>query len=127
MKKAQRILLVDDSSDSLVALSRLLKRRGYEVTPVTSAEEALKAMDRSLFSLLITDWRLPGMDGLTLAQRAQARCPRIKVLTLTAYEDSYNRARLHQTVPVDAHLTKPVDPPLLLTLVTNLLSNHRRH
>lgn len=127
MSDVRKILLVDDSPDSLVALSRLLMRRGYDVTPVTSAEDALKALDHSLFNLLITDWRLPGMDGLTLAQRAQAKCPHIKVLTLTAYEDFYNKARLHQTTSVDAHLTKPVDPPLLLTLVTDLLSNHRQH
>ncbi|MCS6861708.1 MAG: response regulator [Abditibacteriales bacterium] len=127
MSETQRILLVDDSLDGLVALARLLKRHGYEVTPVTSAEEALKALDQSLFNLLITDWRLPGMDGLTLAQRAQAKCPHLKVLTLTAYEDFYNKARLRRMTSVDAHLTKPVDPRLLLALLTDLLSHHRPH
>jgi two-component system response regulator HydG len=127
MNDTQRILLVDDSPDSLVVLSRLLKRHGYEVTPVPSAEDALKALEQSPFNLLITDWRLPDMDGLTLAQRAQAKCPHLKVLTLTAYEDFYNKARLHQSASVNAHLTKPVDPLLLLTLVTDLLGNHRQH
>jgi CheY-like chemotaxis protein len=121
MKTGQKILIVDDSPDSLTALSRLLRRRGYDVTSVASAEDALRAMEKLSFHLLITDWRLPGIDGLSLAQQAHAKDPHIKVLTLTAYEDSYDKARLGCADNVDAHLTKPFDPPQLLALVTDLL------
>jgi CheY-like chemotaxis protein len=125
MGKARKILLVDDAPDALVALERLLKRRGYEVVSVTNAEDALKVLEQHLIHLLITDWRLPGIDGLTLAQHAQATSPQIKVLMLTAYEDAYEKARSHHPAPVDAYLTKPFDPLQLLKLVTNLLESCR--
>ncbi len=121
MGNARKILLVDDAPDALVALERLLKRRGYEVTSVTNAEDALKVLEQNVVHLLITDWRLPGVDGLTLVQQAQSKNPQIKVLMITAYEDAYEKARSNHPATVDACLTKPFDPPQLLKLVTNLL------
>jgi CheY-like chemotaxis protein len=123
MGNARKILLVDDAPDALVALGRLLKRRGYEVTSVTTAEDALKVLGQNLIHLLITDWRLPGIDGLSLAHQAQTQNPQIKVLILTAYEDAYDKACACHAAKVDAHLTKPFDPPQLLDLVTNLLNS----
>ncbi|MCS6862356.1 MAG: response regulator [Abditibacteriales bacterium] len=125
MGKAHKILLVDDALDALVALERLLKRRGYEVTSVTTAEDALKVLAQHPVHLLITDWRLPGIDGLTLALQAQTYNPQIKVLILTAYEDAYDKARAGHAAKVDAYLTKPFDPLQLLALVTNLLDCRR--
>lgn len=126
MGKARKILLVDDAPDALVALGRLLKRRGYEVISVTNAKDALQVLEQRIIHLLITDWRLPGIDGLALAQQAQTQNPRIKVLMLTAYEDAYDKARAGHAAKVDAYLTKPFDPPQLLELVTRLLNCRRQ-
>lgn len=125
MGKARKILLVDDAPDALVALGRLLKRRGYEVISVTNAEDALKMIEQHIIHLLITDWRLPGVDGLTLAHQVQTKDSQIKVLIITAYEDAYEKARSNHPATVDAYLTKPFDPPQLLKLVTNLLDSRR--
>lgn len=70
-----RILLIDDHPDTLVALSRLLTRRGFDVTGAATGEEALTAARRSPFDLFISDLGLPDIPGkelMPLLQKIQA-------------------------------------------------------
>lgn len=67
-----RILLVDDNDHSLQSLAVVLTDLGHEPVPVTSAEKALDLAQREFFPLLITDIRMPGMDGLELLGRVKA-------------------------------------------------------
>lgn len=79
------ILVVEDEPYALEALSELLTDEGYAVTPALSAEEALAALDRVSFSVLLTDVVMPGMDGLALAERACRLQPKLKVVMMSGF------------------------------------------
>ena len=82
-----RILLVDDEPNILLSLSRLLSSK-YEdclIETASSAEKALQMLTTSVVDLVITDFRLPEMDGLELSARIRARSPKTRLILMTAY------------------------------------------
>ena len=68
----QRLLLVDDDEVFLRPLHRTLELAGYEVLPVQSGEEALDTLKTEDVDLVLTDKRLPGMDGVSLVRPMMA-------------------------------------------------------
>ena len=115
------ILVVDDDPDLLRLLSLRLGAAGHAVTAVASAEEALARLELARPRLVLSDVRLPGMDGLKLYDAIQARYPGLPVILLTA----------HGTIPdaVDAtmrgvfsYLTKPFDGQELMAAVDRALA-----
>lgn len=83
-KKKPSILIVDDDKNTRDGLNRALSR-AYDVFPAESAERALDILNETGIDILLTDVRMPGMDGLTLMQRAMARNPGQMCVLLTAY------------------------------------------
>lgn len=121
MGKTAPLMLVDDDPDLLRLLTLRLNASGYRILAVESAEAALAQLAISLPALVITDVRLPGMDGLALFAEIRSRYPALPVILLTA----------HGTIPdaVDAttqgafaYLTKPFDGHVLLDKVAQALS-----
>ncbi len=84
---AQRILFVDDESTAREVARHNLSRAGFEVDVAESAEEALKIFDEDVYPLVITDLRLPVMDGMALMARIHERNPETSVVVITAYGD----------------------------------------
>jgi DNA-binding NtrC family response regulator len=82
----KRILIVDDELDMLVLMKACLSRitNGHEVDTACSGEEALDKMDGQSFDLVITDLRMPGIDGLQLIEQVQNRYPGTKFVLVTA-------------------------------------------
>ncbi len=81
----ERLLIVEDERAQRDALSRYLRRQGYEVVATASGEEALERLQSEPFSLLITDLRLPNMDGLEVIRRAHLLDQELCVLLITAF------------------------------------------
>jgi DNA-binding NtrC family response regulator len=81
------ILVVDDESDSLAYLFDLLHNEGYRVLPTSSALDALEHVAKKKPSLVISDLRMPDLDGIELLERAKAISPKTRVILLTAYGD----------------------------------------
>ncbi|MRV74958.1 response regulator [Duganella sp. FT92W] len=114
------ILLVDDDADLLRLLSLRLSANGYAVTAVASAEAALAQLDIALPSLVISDIRLPGKDGMALFQHIRTRHPALPVILLTAHgtiPDAVEATRLGAF----AYLTKPFDAKVLLERIAQAL------
>jgi len=84
IKKA-KILLVDDESNVLRAISRLL--REYDITALTSAEEALMTAKEVKFDLVISDYRMPRMNGVQFLIKLMAIQPYTIRMILTGYAD----------------------------------------
>ena len=80
-----KILLVDDEVNVLRALSRLL--RAYPLTTATSGEEALLLANEVIFDLVISDYRMPGMDGVTFLTQFRRIQPDSIRMILTGYAD----------------------------------------
>lgn len=107
----RRILLVEDHAQTRATLRALLERRGYEVVPVSSAQEALDAARHQEFALVLSDIGLPDTDGFTLMGELKERHG-LKGIALTGYgmEDDLVKSNHAGFV---AHLTKPISVSVL--------------
>lgn len=79
----ERLLIVDDEYELMAALVESLTALGYEAVGLTSGEEALKALQRENFDLLLADLMMPGMDGISLLQAALEPDPSLVGLIMT--------------------------------------------
>ena len=85
MAETSSVLVVDDDTAVGRVLAALLTQDGLRATFVESAEAALLALDKKAFDLVLSDVRMPGMDGLGLLKALRARCPELPVVLLTAH------------------------------------------
>lgn len=124
---AERLLVVDDEPNLLRALAATLRADGYEVTTARSARDALMHVARAVPDLIISDIRMPGMDGYQLARtlRESPRTSLVPVVFLTAKGETQDRIEGFRT-GVDAYLTKPFEPDELLAVVRNILNRIER-
>jgi len=124
---AKRILVVDDEAKLLRAVAVTLREEGYEVTTARGGAEALVAVNASVPDLVVSDIRMPGMDGYQLARalRSNPRTELIPVIFLTAKGERKDRLAGIRT-GADAYLTKPFDPEELLAVVSNILKRAER-
>ncbi|MFG6413724.1 sigma 54-interacting transcriptional regulator [Roseateles sp. DC23W] len=120
MSGQAHILLVDDDTDLLRLLTMRLTAAGHAVQAVASAEAALAHLSVKLPALLITDVRLPGMDGLALFDEVRVHHPSLPVILLTAH-GSIPDAVDATTRGAHAYLTKPFDGKELLDKVQQAL------
>jgi CheY-like chemotaxis protein len=82
----KRILVVDDNEMLCGFACDILRTEGYHAVPARSAAEALEAFEREAFDLVVTDFRMPGMTGLELAQAIRFKIPQFPVIVISAFE-----------------------------------------
>jgi CheY-like chemotaxis protein/predicted regulator of Ras-like GTPase activity (Roadblock/LC7/MglB family) len=87
MTARRRILIVDDETKVAFFLQESLEALGhnFEVVSVSSTKEALREINRKRFNLLVTDQRMPDMEGLELIEQVQKRYPETQFILITAY------------------------------------------
>ncbi|MBT8121270.1 MAG: sigma 54-interacting transcriptional regulator [Gammaproteobacteria bacterium] len=107
-----RILLVDDDEALLRLLSMRMSAAGYDVTAVSSGEEALAMLPLIRPHLIVTDLQMDGMDGMTLFSQVHSRNPTLPVLILTAH-GSIPDAVDATSRGVFSYLTKPFNSKVL--------------
>jgi len=119
---SKRLLVIDDDPGLLRAVAETLRAEGYEVTTARRGSEALVRIAESLPDLIVSDIRMPGMDGYELVRnlRASARTRLIPIVFLTAKDETADRIAGFRS-GVDAYLTKPFEPDELLAVVANIL------
>ena len=86
-KEKVSVLLVDDDDGVREVCAAMLEDMGCEVTATASGEEALRALEKGGFSLLLTDIAMPAMNGVELARRARNLVPSMPILFATGYAD----------------------------------------
>ena len=112
----RKILLVEDDDVFLRPLHRTLELAGYDVLPVPSAEDALDALKVEDVDVVLTDKRLPGMDGVELVRRVKADHADLAVVVMTAYgtiESAVEAMRLG----AEDYLVKPFEVAELLLVI----------
>lgn len=112
-----KVLLVEDDRSLREALADTLLLAGHDYHAVGSAEEALKAVAREAFSLVVSDVNMPGMDGHQLLSLLRARQPQLPVLLMTAH-GAVERAVDAMRQGAADYLVKPFEPKALLDLVS---------
>lgn len=118
---AKRILLVEDQKESAEVFRAGLESldQGFQVITVTSAEDALKALDKGNFDLLMADVLLPGISGLELMARFRRRKPDTKVILVSGVHDHEIRKQVARS-GAEAFFFKPVELADLLDAVERL-------
>jgi DNA-binding response OmpR family regulator len=115
------ILLVEDTPDLNNIFNKVLSKRGYRVTPVTTLANARVMLAHLRFDLLILDMRLPDGDGIDLLEETWPILAQFgtKVIVVSA-EDQYRQAC--ESLGVEFYLVKPVSTSMLTSLATRLLT-----
>jgi|SRR3990172_2180221 len=84
-KNTPHILVVDDEKDTCLLLSQVLEKEGYDVDTASSGKEALSILKKKKINLVITDLKMPEMDGLTFLREARKLKSKAKFIMMTAY------------------------------------------
>ncbi len=119
------ILLVEDEENLQEALKLNLELEGYEITGALDGAEALKAVQKEYFNLIILDVMLPEIDGITVCETIRLSYPDIPILILSAKNSSADRV-LGLKKGADDYLTKPFNLEELLIRVNNLIKKSER-
>lgn len=109
--KRPRVLIAEDDLVSAKVLGALLARLGYEVVTARDGDEAWQLFDAAPTRLIVSDWMMPGTDGLALCDkvRARAHTPYTYFILLTANRTTPENYTLATDAGVDDFLTKPID------------------
>ena len=122
----KRILLVDDEQ-ALCKLTKLnLERTGeFQVTTAYSGEEALGMAKGQDFDLVITDYRMPGMDGKELLEALKALRPNRPVVLFSIYHDDCKTITADLEAKADGLISKPIDHEKLVQTIQEALAGSR--
>jgi response regulator RpfG family c-di-GMP phosphodiesterase len=120
-EQAPVVLLVDDEENILNALRRLLRPRGYQVLVATSGEAALEQFETNGIDLIISDMRMPGMQGSQLLGLVKQRSPETQRVLLTGYSDINSAITAINEGGIFRYVSKPWDDRDLLTVVQQAL------
>jgi len=113
---APRLLVVDDELHVRESLSRWFVEDGFQVDAAPDAKEALAAMGRRQYDVVITDIKMPGMDGLELQRRIREVNPKAAIILITAYASVATAVQALKEGAYD-YVTKPFDPEALSRVV----------
>lgn len=118
------ILLVDDELIILESLGMDLRAEGYEVTSADSGENAIAALEKSRFDLVITDLMMEGLDGIQVLKRAKSIYPALPVIILTGYGDMTSAIDALR-LGADDYLLKPCEIDELLFRISRCLEKQQ--
>jgi DNA-binding NtrC family response regulator len=119
-----RILIVDDEERMADVVAMALRRAGYECETRRNGVEALRALDDRDTDILVTDWKMPEMDGLELLRRVHAQRPSLPVILITAHGSVPSAVAAMREGAFD-YVTKPFDNDELRAVVTRALDMTR--
>jgi two-component system, NtrC family, response regulator HydG len=112
----KRILVIDDDTDICLLLRRFLTKNGYEVAIAHTGEEGLGMLETFKPDLVLTDFKLGDIDGVTILSRIKAKLPHVVVIIITGYSDIKVAINVMKQGAYD-YITKPLFPDeILITL-----------
>lgn len=121
------ILVVDDDGDILESLVDLLAANlpNVRCLVASSGAQALPLLERERVDLIISDYKMPEMDGLEFLKRARKFAPRVPRILLTAFADLDVAVQAINDAGVEMFFTKPVDPDRVVSVVRDSLAARR--
>jgi len=120
----EKILVVDDEQSLRDVLSIMLKRAGYAVTSAVDGEEAIELLNKEIFDLVITDLRMPKIDGMEVLKAVKSASPETVVLIITAFASADSAVEAMKQGAYD-YLTKPFQVDEVQLIIRNALEKRR--
>jgi len=119
----ETILIVDDEKNYLLVLSAVLEEEGYEVLTTASGLEALEIQKASDVDLVLTDMKMPGMDGIELLEQIKTRDPELPVIMMTAH-GTVDKAVEAMQKGAYSYILKPFDNERLTLYVKKAIATY---
>lgn len=116
------LLLVDDEENILRSLQRILRKEPYDLHTAASGEEALALLNEQKFDLVISDARMPGMDGPTLLSEIKKKWPWCIRILLTGYADINSTIKAINDGQIYRYISKPWDDEELKLVIRQALA-----
>jgi two-component system NtrC family response regulator len=120
----ETLLIVDDEKNYLVVLEALLAQEGYEIIAVDNGPEALRLVRESDIDLVITDMKMPGMNGMELLEACKKARPEVPVIMMTAFGTIEKAVEAMKKGAYD-YFTKPFQNEELKLTIRKALENYR--
>jgi len=120
------ILVVDDDRDHSKALAKIFERAGYRVSTASDGQEGLMILTERAYDLIITDLKMPRVNGLDLLRNIRALSPQAAVVILTAYGEWTTYMNAMDSGAVD-YLNKPVRREDILMVARKALARRGIH
>lgn len=112
MSILKKVLVVDDDPVISKSFNRVLAGKGYIVVSAENGQEALNKVAKEEYDAVFTDIRMPGVDGIEVAEQMRAKHPWTPVVIITGYGSPDNEARA-EAAGVSAFLRKPLSPEMI--------------
>jgi DNA-binding NtrC family response regulator len=121
-----KILVIDDEPVVLNSCRKVLEEDGFDVYLVPSADEALKAMKKEGFDLLLVDVKMPKHDGMYLMEKIKEQWPNIPIIVMSGY---YTTETIKEAFKMGAanFIAKPFEPDELVKTVRQIIEKEERH
>jgi CheY-like chemotaxis protein len=111
-QRLTKVLVVDDDPVVGKSFDRVLSAKGYAVVTAADGEEALRKIAAEDYDAVFTDIKMPGMDGIAVAEQIRAQRPWLPVVIVSGYATAENEARA-KAAGVRAVLHKPLSPQMI--------------
>jgi YesN/AraC family two-component response regulator len=120
--RPKRILIVDDESTLVFFLQQGIQEAQMTCTVevASSGEDALRKLTHKKFDLVITDLKMPGINGFSLIEAARSLHPQLKTIVMTAFGSRQVEEEI-QNLGIDGYLNKPFPTADLIALIQNIL------
>lgn len=123
--KDKRILIIDDDVDICTLISKFLERKGLKTHVCYRGETGIKALEDKRFDLILTDFRLPDEDGLSLLEKIKEIDSNIPVIIITGYSDVKQAVKVIQNGAFE-YVTKPIFPEDILRLIEQAIKESKQ-
>ena len=125
MTPTPSVLVLDDDHDHATLVADIVRDAGYTVTSLSDPLKADAALQKGAYDVLITDLRMPGLDGVELIERVKGRDPGIAIIAMTAFGSLQTGMRALRAGAMD-YLAKPFEPKELRIRIERALESRAR-
>ncbi len=119
-----KVLVIDDESIVRTSCKRILSPDGYEVRLASNAFEGIKMLEQEQFDLVLTDLKMPDMDGISVLETIKQRWPQTQVIVITGYQTVDTAVKAIKLGAFD-YIEKPFTPDALASAVASAMDSKK--
>lgn len=116
-----KVLVIDDEEIVRISCRRALSPEGYEVSQAQNGIEGLQMLEKERYDLVLTDLKMPDMDGIEVLRIIRKKWPEVQVIIITGYQTVDTAVKSIKLGAFD-YIEKPFTPDALVSAVTNAMA-----